>query len=86
MALGKHDTMVPPKRCGNKLCNAMPLGSMHRMPADLFPEKGWDALISGTEDTYRAESELDFEVVVQDAVFGGDRLRTETFNQFVWGC
>lgn len=81
MSFWRHDTSVPADRCGSKLYKAMPLGSAHRMAADFVPEevilseKGWDALAGVIEDTYRAYSELDVGVVVQDALFSGDRSR-----------
>lgn len=67
----------------------MPAGSAHRMATDLVPEqvilseKGWDALMGVIEDTYGAYAELDLEVVLQDALYSGDRARAETFGQFI---
>lgn len=43
----------------------------------------WGALSGTIETSYKAFSELDLEVMVQHAEFGGGRIRSETFSQFI---
>ena len=85
----RRDTVVPEHRQGVKLYKSLSTNGELRAAVDLLDEavimspQGWEAIIKVVERTYGLYLEADAEITVHEAIFGTEKLKGESFLQYV---
>ena len=81
----RHDTATPPVRQGAKLYKSLTVGSDLRAAAELIDdatilsERGFDAIVNAIKEAYTVYEELDTELIVEEAIYGSERQKGESF-------